>query len=169
MSARHTFSSWSIARPLWDMVLPEREGGAPAFMSIDARAFLLDPSSSTPFNLYWAMVNRAYMGTYAANRLDRVDEAGTFHPRIGVLYDFSGMQGTHRRLYRLRRALRGALDAMVDHGLLLRWECPWLTDGATVSFAELFERRVRVTFSERQLRNLSRSLATRPEGDAPVR
>ena len=31
---------------------------------LDERAFELDDSSSTPFNLYWTLVNRAYMSHY---------------------------------------------------------------------------------------------------------
>lgn len=165
MSDRHVFSSWSIARPLWDMVLPEREGGAPAFMSIDERAFLLDRSSSTNFNLYWTMVNRAYMGMYANNPLDRVDETGTFHPTINVLYNFSGFQGKYRRPYRLKAILRDALDNMVEHGLLLSWECPWLDEGTSISLQDLFTKRVAVTFSEHQLKNLQRSVQAAGHAD----
>lgn len=64
LGKRHTFKAYRLAKPLWDMVCSSQEGGTPAFMALDERAFELDDSSSTPFNLYWTLVNRAYMSHY---------------------------------------------------------------------------------------------------------
>ena len=60
-SLHHELSSWTIDEFLWKTTLNKSQGGTPAFMLIDERAFKLDKRSSVAFNIYWTIINRAYM------------------------------------------------------------------------------------------------------------
>lgn len=150
ITSHSTFKSWSIAKALWLMVVPSEEGGAPSFMSLDERAFYLDSSSSKPFNLYWTLVNRAYM-----NRLDR---SGSLTVRVGTLYEWAGLQGRYTRPIRLRKVLYDALERMIEHDLLEQWSCPQLEEDGYILFNELLEATLRVTFSRTHLDALSHLL-----------
>ena len=158
MSEHHVFESWSVAKELWDMTIPERDGGTPSFMLIDERAFALDDRSSLPFNLYWTLVNRAYMGAYTTVNSDRVHEDGCFAPKLWTLYDWAGMESGHRKLGRIRKKFRDALDAMVRHGLLMRWECDELWEGSTTSLADLEKLRITVQFGSEQMRHFPKNV-----------
>lgn len=162
-SEHHTLQSWSIAKELWDMVLPESEGGTPAFMVIDRRAFLLDDRSSRPFNLYWTLVNRAYMGAYTSILEDQVQEDGTFSPKLGTLFSWAGLDGTWERPARLKPFLCEAFDSMVRYGLLRSWSCPVL-DQPTATREDIYRARITVVFGEQQLRSLRGQL----EGEQPA-
>ena len=159
MSEHHTFQSWSIARELWEMVLPETDGGTPAFMVIDQRAFQLSERTSRPFNLYWTLINRAYMGSYTSVEADRVSGEGRFCPKLGTLYNWSGLEASYQRPSRLKRFFRETLELMVQHGLLREWSCEALDSGARVTSDELRDTRVEVVFSSKQLDSLRTSLA----------
>lgn len=157
MSEQHRYQSWSIARELWEMVEPEIGGGAPAFMILDQRAFQLSDRSSRPFNIYWTLVNRAYMGAYTKVQEDRVKPDGSFSPRIGTVYNWAGLEGRERP-YRIKQYLREALDAMVVHGLLDRWECEELGSKSNVNLDELKLARLLVVFSADQLTSFQMAL-----------
>ena len=154
LSERNVFHSWSIAKELWDMVTPASQGGAPSFMLLDERAFELDASSSVSFNLYWTLVNRAYMGSYTRIKQDRVDKDGVFKPRIGTLYKWSGLEGRHSRPYRLREVMAEAFDLMKSHGLLTRWECPELMPDSGSTWQDLLRARVELGLAHEQLESL---------------
>lgn len=155
LSEQHTFQSWTIAKELWDMTLLEDDGGAPAFMILDEKAFHLDERSSLPFNLYWTLINRAYMGNYTSVNEDRVGDDGSFSPRLGVLYDWAGMERSYIKIRRMKRRFRRAFDLMVQGGLLLSWECPELDPEHDISFEALRHARIRTRFSSDQLENFS--------------
>jgi|AP45_3_1055517.scaffolds.fasta_scaffold05457_2 hypothetical protein len=157
MSEHHSFRSWSIAKALWEMTLPEKDGGTPSFMLIDERAFGLDERSSLPFNLYWTIINRAYMGAYTSVRDDRVMDDGIFKPRLGTLYDWAGMESRRVRVKRLKKRFREALDLMVEQGLLLFWECDELDESRSTAFDSLREARVTVQFSPEQMQHFPRT------------
>ena len=157
MSEHHTFRSWSISKGLWEMTLPEKDGGTPSFMLIDERAFNLDDRSSLPFNLYWTLINRAYMGAYTSVHDDRVTDNGVFKPRLGTLYDWAGMDSRRIRVKRLKKRFREALDLMVEQGLLLLWTCPQLDEARATSFDALRDSRVTVQFSPEQMQHFPRA------------
>jgi hypothetical protein len=154
ITGHNTFRAWSIANELWNMVTPTEYGGTPSFMKIDERAFYLDESSSLPFNLYWTLVNRAYMGSYASSAGDSLDENGIFCPKLGTLHKWGGLEGRYPRPSRLRSALREHFDLMVEHGLLTHWRCEALSDDSSLGFQEILDSRIEVGLSHQQLRSL---------------
>lgn len=158
LSHQHTLSSWSIAKSLWDMVLFEDEGGTPAFMSLDFRVFELDERSSIPFNLYWTLINRAYMSHYARHPEDTLDDAGRFSLKLQTLYHWGGLEGRFDRLNRFEKKLRESLGRMVECGLLLDWTLP---DDVT-TFETYLQQRLHVTFAQEQLRSLQRFVPSSP-------
>lgn len=156
-TAHQTFQSWSIAAPLWAMVTPSEQGGTPSFMALDERAFYLDTRSSVPFNLYWVLVNRAYM--------QRLGKGGTLAVKISVLYEWAGLQGRFDRPVRLRAKLRDAFSDMVDHGLLEAWGCEELDEQSSSTFDEIMKATLEVTFSTSHLKSFAHLL---PEADRPA-
>ena len=157
ITERNVFHSWSIAKELWDMVIPAHQGGTPSFMRLDERAFELDASSSVPFNLYWTIVNRAYMGSYTSVMEDRVNEEGVFKPKIGTLYKWAGLEGRHNRPYRLREVLTETFDLMKSHGLITHWACKELMPESNTNWQELLDARVELGLSREQLKSLKES------------
>lgn len=153
-SQHNTFCSWSIAKELWDMVIPEEEGGTPSFMKIDERAFLLDEKSSVPFNLYWTLINRAYMGSYTNSPPDQVNERGVFSPKIGTLCKWSGLEGRFVRPDRLKKKFREAFDKMKAQGLLTYWKCEALDDDSSLTYEKLLDERIEVGLCKEQLDSL---------------
>jgi len=147
---RLKLKSYSIAQPLWHMVLNESDGGTPAFMVLDRRVFELNDRSSKEFNIYWMLINRAYMGKYATRPEDQLQPDGQFSPKLATILSWSGIESSYNRPVKLRSFLHGALDLMVENGLLLEWECEAITDKNS-GFEQLKESRVRVVFSESQL------------------
>ena len=146
MSEKHTFQSWSIDDTLWQMTRSREEGGAPAFMMLDDRAFKLDDRSSVAFNIYWTLVNRAYN--------DRVSDSGEFTLNLWTLYDWSGLEQSSPRVDRLRETFNTALDRMVETGLLCSWQCADLDARVTPSLEALKEARLGVIFGQTQLKML---------------
>ena len=159
ITGHNTFRAWSIANELWNMVIPTEHGGTPSFMKIDERAFYLDESSSLPFNLYWTLVNRAYMGSYSSSAGDSLDEEGIFCPKLGTLHKWGGLEGRYPRPSRLRSALREHFDLMVEHGLLTHWKCDALADESSLGFQEILDARIEVGLSHQQLRSLQNAPA----------
>lgn len=147
LSEKHTFQSWLLASELWHMTQLEEEGGTPAFMLIDRRAFELDERSSVPFNIYWTLVNRAHIAGHDMDSLE------PFSLKFATLYKWAALEhGTSPRMNRLAETIRYALDLMVEQGLLIRWQCDELEDGdeGLVSFKEAQEKaRLEVVFSKR--------------------
>ena len=159
MSDHHLFQSFSISKELWEMTLPEDQGGSPSFMLLDERAFALDDRSSLPFNIYWTLVNRAYMGAYTQIDQDRVQADGTFHPRLWTLHDWAGMENTYVKAKRVRQRFIEALELMVEHGLLISWRCEALQEERRqASLEELKRARISVRFSQEQLENFPESV-----------
>ncbi len=146
MSEKHTFQSWSIDDTLWQMTLSREEGGAPAFMMLDDRAFKLDERSSVAFNIYWTLVNRAYN--------DRVSGTGEFELNLWTLYDWSGMEQTSPRVDRLKETFNVALDRMVEIGLLCSWRCDELDPELTTTMDALKDAKLGVVFGQTQLKML---------------
>lgn len=151
ISARHTFQAWSIDDTLWKMTLYEEDGGAPAFMLLDDRAFKLDDRSSVAFNIYWTLVNRAYN--------DRVDEDGSFKLRLWTLYNWSGLESNTQRVDRLKETFNAALDRMTEVGLLRRWRCPQLALGRRTTMREVESAELSVVFGQEQLKTLPKYLS----------
>ncbi len=158
MSDHHVFQSFSISKELWEMTLPEDEGGSPSFMLLDERAFALDDRSSLPFNIYWTLVNRAYMGAYTHIEEDRVQADGTFCPRLWTLHDWAGMENTYIKVKRTKQRFTESFELMVEHGLLLSWECEVLDESRQTSLEDLKQARIKVRFSEEQLENFPDSV-----------
>lgn len=153
ITSKTSYRSWLIDSALWDMTSSHAEGGAPAYMMIDARAFQLDDSSSTPFNLYWTLINRAYMGAYSSVPGERLESDGVFAPKLSTLYEWSGMERGYRKVKRIREQFVDAFERMFEAGLIEQWSCDDLTNDSTISFEELMTRRVEVRFPEAQLRH----------------
>lgn len=153
LTNHQTLKSWIIADALWRMVTPLEQGGAPAFMALDERAFYLDTRSSVPFNLYWMLVNRAYM--------DRLSDKGSLSLRLGLLYEWAGLQGRFERPSRLRPVLIQALDLMLEHGLLSEWSCAALESDDYILFDELLAQELHVTFSTSHIEALEHLLPGR--------
>lgn len=149
MTGHSTLHAWMVAHPLWQMVCPKEAGGAPSFMSLDERAFALNSSDSLYFNLYWALINRAY--------LNRLDASGSFSLTLQTLYTWSGLQGRFERGNKLRAFLIKALELMVDHQLLTGWECEELGMDR-VGLETLLDASLTVTFSSSQLVTLEHLL-----------
>lgn len=146
MSEKHTFQSWSIDDTLWQMTLSREEGGAPAFMMLDDRAFKLDERSSVAFNIYWTLVNRAYN--------DRVSDTGEFELNLWTLYDWSGLEQSSPRVDRLKETFNTALNRMVEIGLLCSWRCDALSQDVVTTMESLREARLGIMFGQTQLKML---------------
>ena len=144
---RATFHAFAIAQPLWEMVLREEEGGTPAFMALDARAFQLDRTCSVPFNIYWTIVNRAYMSNYSDKPLPK---NGAFEMKMQVLYEHSGLENKYPHNKHLYQKLISSLDRMVECGLLRSWECPELS-ARPKQRASVLGATLKVVFAPRQL------------------
>ncbi len=158
MSLHYTFKAWSIAKVLWDMVTPKESGGTPSYMSLDERAFRLDDRSSIPFNIYWTLINRAYM--------DRLAADGSLTISIKVIYEWSGLEGRFGRPHALSKKLRECFDLMVEHGLLRTWRCDAIMpDSSGLLFEDLLEETIVITFGQAQLESLEHLL---PEGQRKV-
>jgi len=154
LSLHYTFKAWSIAKVLWDMVTPKESGGTPSYMSLDERAFRLDDRSSIPFNIYWTLINRAYM--------DRLAADGSLTISIKVIYEWSGLEGRFGRPHALSKKLRECFDLMVEHGLLRTWRCDAIMpDSSGLLFEDLLEETIVITFGQAQLESLEHLL---PEG-----
>ena len=143
-SRHHELSSWTIDEFLWKTTLNKSQGGTPAFMLIDERAFKLDKRSSVAFNIYWTLINRAYMSNATHVEQDRVSPEGVFSPRLGVLYDWSGLDRPHTKAKRVRKAFRDAFTEMINQELLLDVRCDALEDRFGVGMSELLDTRVEV-------------------------
>ena len=161
ITERNVYQAWAIAGALWKMVIPKIEGGAPSFMSLDERAFSLDERSSLPFNIYWTLINRAYM--------DQLDEQGGLNVTLGTLYKWSGLEGRYERPAKLKPKVRDALERMVTHGLLDSWSCEELADECRVSMDALLASRLRVVFSASQRRTFEHLPHRQPEALEPGR
>jgi len=165
LTEHNTFRAWSIAKELWDMVIPAEQGGSPSFMKLDQRAFFLDDRSSIPFNLYWTLVNRAYMGSYTSIADDRVDDDGVFKPKIGTLYKWGGLEGRYQRPSQLKTLLRETFTLMKGHGLITHWDCREVEDDVSISMNDLLDLRIEVGLSKNQLQSLKGSFQ---EGENPL-
>lgn len=141
---------WRMAPDLWRMCNPN--SGVASYMLIDQKAFELDSSlkkqNSDPFNLYWALVQRAYNASRTGVPEDKVTEEGSFSPKAKTLYEWSGMElpSDAKCPYRIRERMREYLELMVDHGLLLDWTCPFLETEDVPFDSDVFEHvRVQIT------------------------
>ncbi|MEC9398843.1 MAG: hypothetical protein VX475_14540 [Myxococcota bacterium] len=168
LTEHNTFRAWSIAKELWDMVIPAEQGGAPSFMKLDQRAFFLDDRSSIPFNLYWTLVNRAYMGSYTSISDDRVNDDGVFKPKIGTLYKWGGLEGRYQRPSQLKTLLRETFTLMKGHGLITHWDCHEVEDDVSISMTDLLELRIEVGLSKNQLQSLKGSYQESEERQLPL-
>jgi hypothetical protein len=131
LAEQQTFQSWLIAKELWDMTQSQDNGGMPSFMLLDQRAFQLDESDSTPFNLYWALINRAYLASQTTTKISR---DGSFQVKLWTLCEWGGVLKDTVKVGRLKQTLRHALDRMVESQLLDGWECKeLLEEGVTLS------------------------------------
>ena len=149
---RHTFQAWSIDDTLWKMTLYEEDGGAPAFMLLDDRAFKLDDRSSVAFNLYWTLVNRAYN--------DRVSDEGSFKLKLWTLYNWSGLESSSQRVDRLKETFRSAFDRMVEVGLLQHWRCVSLDADRRTTMRELEDAELTVVFALEQRKTLPKLITS---------
>ncbi len=127
--ARSPLHMWRINPDLWSMRTPD--SGNASFMLLDERAFGLETRTSEPFNLYWTIVQRAYM--IASDRVpqhDKVDDDGTFQPTLETLYRWAGLEQSSDATnpFRIRERFCKYLDLMVDKQLLDFWECDELLD-----------------------------------------
>lgn len=147
LSEKHTFQSWLLASELWHMTQLEEDGGTPAFMLIDRRAFELDERSSVPFNIYWTLVNRAHIAGHDMDSLE------PFSLKFATLYKWAALEhGSSPRMGRLAETIRLALNLMVEQGLLIRWFCEDLEEPqeGNLNFKEIQEKaRLEVVFSKR--------------------
>lgn len=161
LSGHHTLRGWLISLDLWRMTQVQERGGTPAFMSIDERAFQLDRSSSLPFNLYWTIINRAYISSYTMDTERRrlLEEQGYLRVGMRTLYNWSGMEAGTARAGRVRKKIREALEAMRHHGLLLDWSCEQLTCERPVSFEELMTSELHLNLCQEQVEVLPARLS----------
>lgn len=150
---QQTLQSWLVAKELWNMTRPKKMGGMPAFMLIDQRAFLMDASDSTPFNLYWTLINRAYVE-------QSIQPDGSFAVRLSTLYEWAGLehQAPRNTPGRLSKQIVKALEKMREVGLLTQWRCEALTGSKQSSFAKLEEATLEVQFDEAQLQTFPTNL-----------
>ena len=146
ITAHSTFEAWQIASSLWKMITPRFEGGTPSFMLLDERAFSLDKKSSIPFNLYWTLINRAY--------ISKLDSSGRLQITLKTLYKWSGLEGRFQRVSKLRELFRDALEKMVLQNLIASWSCPALTSRKRRRLDELLDEPLEVIFSLTQLESL---------------
>lgn len=150
ITAHSTLQAWQIAGALWNMVKPRMEGGAPSFMALDERAFMLDASDSVPFNVYWTLINRSY--------ITGLDRTGSVTVSVETIYKWSGLEGRYRRTSQLRTMLTNIFDRMVDRGLLSRWQSAALESTRPTSFDELMRGEVMFTYSHSHLKTLEHLL-----------
>lgn len=146
ITAHSTFEAWQIASSLWKMITPRFEGGTPSFMLLDERAFSLDRKSSIPFNLYWTLINRAYIA--------KLDSSGKLRIALRTLYKWSGLEGRFQRAGKLRELFKSALEKMVVQDLIASWHCPTLLSRKRRSLDELLDEQLEVIFSLSQLESL---------------
>ncbi len=152
ITAHSTFQAWQIAGALWRMITPRLEGGAPSFMSLDERAFAMDKKSSIPFNLYWTIVNRAY--------ISRLGSRGNLSISIQALYKWSGLEGRFSRTDKLRTLLIDGFERMLVHDLIASWECEALSKPSRMKFDNFLQAQVHVVFSETHLETLGHLMPT---------
>jgi len=123
---REELMPFRLAPVLWRM--SEHDSGTSEFMLLDHRAFELDDafasSTSAPFNLYWTIVQRAYMAPAAHDPADRMVD-GTFGVMAKTLFRLSGIEDVHHGAKRGRAYDKLALylDLMIDKGLIADWSC----------------------------------------------
>lgn len=143
---QQVFQSWLIAKELWNMTQPSSKvGGTPAFMLLDQRAFQMDPTSSVPFNLYWTLVNRAYVD------LSRAPDK-PFRLGLETWCAWAGVEV--ERPAALRKTLVEALGLMQDHELLVSWRCESLSGSRPPTLKQLREDELEVMFHPSQARVL---------------
>lgn len=143
-SSHHSFHAFTLNATLWQ--LTRAQGGLTRFMVIDPRAFSLDASSSIAFNLYWVIVNRAYLNRHNAQR--RVDIHGTFLLKLSTLLSFAGYFPEDERPARSIKRLEESLDLMVKEGLLCSWSADLQKKHTRASLERLI---LKVTFDGRSL------------------
>lgn len=146
ITAHSTFEAWQIASALWKMITPRFEGGTPSFMLLDERAFSLDKKSSIPFNLYWTIVNRAYIAKLGSD--------GNLKISVKTLYRWSGLEGRFQRTSKLKDVLKDALEKMVLQDLISSWKCSALQSRKRQSLDDLLEEQLEIIFSSTQLESL---------------
>lgn len=149
---QQVLEAWLVAKELWDMTRPKQSGGMPAFMLIDQRAFLMDASDSTPFNLYWTLINRAYVD-------QAITAEGKFAVKLATLYEWAGLEHQPARSTpgRLSKQILKALEKMMEVGLITRWRCDDLGVSRS-TFAKLAEATLEVQFDEAQLRTFPKNI-----------
>jgi hypothetical protein len=161
LAEQQTFQSWLIARELWDMTQSQDKGGMPSFMLLDQRAFQLDESDSTPFNLYWALINRAYLASQTATKISR---DGSFQVKLWTLCEWGGVLKDAVKVGRLKQSLCHALDRMVESQLLDGWECPDLKEEGVPLNKLKQESVLTVRFPSDQMEAFPRNARELPEG-----
>lgn len=159
ITAHSTFQAWQIAGALWKMITPRLEGGAPSFMSLDERAFAMDKKSSIPFNLYWTLVNRAY--------ISRLGQGGSLSISIQALYKWSGLEGRFGRTDKLRTLLVDGFEKMLLHDLIASWECDVLRQDERMNFDKFLTEQVTVVFSKTHLESLGHLMPAKLDADKP--
>lgn len=162
LAEQQTFQSWLIARELWDMTQSQDKGGMPSFMLLDQRAFQLDESDSTPFNLYWALINRAYLASQTATKISR---DGSFQLKLWTLCEWGGVLKDSVKVSRLKQTLCNALDRMVESQLLDGWECAELREEGVALSKLKQESMLTVRFPSDQMEAFPRNARELPEGD----
>lgn len=148
VTSQQTFQEWLVAVELWELVQPSDPDNSPLFMLIDQRAFRLDASDSSPFNLYWTLINRAYMDRTIARD-------GSYSVTLSVLLEWSGIEHDSRKTKssRLRAYLRNILARFVQVGLINRWDCEALEDGATGGLTAMKNAQIIFWFDNEQIDN----------------
>lgn len=143
---RCEFRAWSIDEHLWRSTLDTADGGTPAFMLIDERAFKL--SSSVAFNIYWSLINRAYFHWRKTDRAGAIEgeDRSSFSVRLGVLYTWSGFEKHSARISRVRDQFAEAFSSMQEHGLLLSWSSDVLASKKGVDFDSFADATIQVKF-----------------------
>lgn len=121
LSSRHSWKAWSVEEHLWKSTLDAQNGGAPAFMLLDERAFKLE--SSAAFNLYWTLINRAYFSWRSPEVSHGHQDPHVYRERVKVLYEWAGMEHAKSRIQRDRQSLHDALVEMKTCGLIEDWAC----------------------------------------------
>jgi hypothetical protein len=148
VTSQQTFQEWLVAVELWDVIQPSDPVHSPMFMLIDRRAFRLDASDSNPFNLYWTIINRAYMDK-------SIHGDGSYSVSLKVLLEWAGIEHDHKKTkaVRLRAYLKGILERFVQVGLIKRWACDVLSNEEPVGFIALEGAQLMVWFDNEQLNN----------------
>lgn len=148
VTSQQTFQEWLVAVELWELVQPSDPDNSPMFMLIDQRAFRLDASDSSPFNLYWTLINRAYMDRSIARD-------GSYSVSLSVLLEWSGIEHDSRKTKatRLKSYLLNILNMFTNVGLINRWRCEALEDGATGGLNALKSAQIVFWFDKEQINN----------------